>query len=313
LWLPLRELAAARPHLLVCGYDRASPALTSVFAHMFSDRVAFRTLPFYESWTPRTLWRQLALNVLFRLVDGAKVPGRAGREMAGSYGLPDARTWPVTQSIDVPRYSAAREFPAGEREAMRRRLGLRGTTFLYVGRLWSGKGVDTLLDAFRTVRSGAECSLLIVGDGVDEARFRAQAAGIPDVAFAGFVQPADMIPYYAAADVLVFPTLGDPHGLVVEEALAAGLPVISSDAAGDIRERIGTMGLVVPAGDRARLAEAMARALKRYELAALTAAVREKDPTVYAHDRWVEDFEAFVAGILALPRRVPLDAAFAGR
>jgi hypothetical protein len=130
LWLPLRELAAARPHLLVCGYDRASPALTSVFAHMFSDRVAFRTLPFYESWTPRTLWRQLALNVLFRLVDGAKVPGRAGREMAGSYGLPDARTWPVTQSIDVPRYSAAREFPAGEREAMRRRLGLRGTTIL---------------------------------------------------------------------------------------------------------------------------------------------------------------------------------------
>ena len=100
--------------------------------------------------------------------------------------------------------------------------------------------------------------MLIVGDGVDAERFLGQESATAGVRFAGFVQPADLPEWYAVCDVLVFPTHGDPNGLVVEEAMAAGLPVIVSDAAGDIRARVPeSVGRVVPVGDAEALAEAM--------------------------------------------------------
>ena len=80
---------------------------------------------------------------------------------------------------------------------------------------------------------------------------RAKAQGIDGVRVQPFVQAPELPAYYAAADVFVFPTLGDPHGQVVEEAHAAGLPIIASNAAGDIERRVidGANGFVVPAGD----------------------------------------------------------------
>jgi glycosyltransferase involved in cell wall biosynthesis len=66
---------------------------------------------------------------------------------------------------------------------------------------------------------------------------------------------------YALGDVFVFPTRGDPYGLVVDEALAAGLPVISTTSAGEIVERVkpGETGELVPRDDIDALAAAMCR------------------------------------------------------
>ena len=137
----------------------------------------------------------------------------------------------------VPRFGGGR--PPGFPAARGDHLGLQGCWFLYVGRLWSGKGLDDLFDAYRPVRlQQPNASLLLVGDGVDEARYRAMARNLPNVTFAGFVQPRELPDYYALADALVFPTLGDPHGLVGEEAMAANLPVICTEAGGDIRRRV---------------------------------------------------------------------------
>ena len=142
-----------------------------------------------------------------------------------------------------------------DREQLRRDLGLHGVTFVYVGRLWRDKGVGDLIDAYAKTRSAssAETSLLLVGDGPDEASLRARCAaeGVSDVVFAGFHQQEELAPYYAAADVFVFPTLGDPYGLVVDEAMACGLPVVSSTAAGELRRRVtdGVTGFITGPGD----------------------------------------------------------------
>jgi glycosyltransferase involved in cell wall biosynthesis len=79
------------------------------------------------------------------------------------------------------------------------------------------------------------------------------------VRFAGFREGDELLDLLGASDVFVFPTLGDPYGLVVDEAMAAGLPVISSDAAGEIRSRVvpDVTGAVVPSGDARALAGAM--------------------------------------------------------
>jgi hypothetical protein len=107
------------------------------------------------------------------------------------------------------------------------------------------------------------------------------------------------------ADVFVFPTLGDPNGLVVEEALAAGLPVISTANAGDIRSRIveGVTGFVVPPFDPGALADRM-RVLAADP--AQRASMRQAGVRVAARfsmDRYADDFDVFVSGVLALPAR----------
>src|SRR5439155_8688586 len=154
---------------------------------------------------------------------------------------------------------------ASERERIRGQFGLRGTTFVYVGRLWRGKGLSYLIDAFSMVQraSESEVSLLLVGDGPDESWLldRCREEGLANVAFAGFHQSDTLPSLLAAADAFVFPTLGDPFGMVVPVSMACGLPVISTSAAGEIRDRIldGVNGYIVPPANSAMLQLQMQR------------------------------------------------------
>lgn len=306
LHVPLYELRQRRPDLFISLYDRAGFALGSLAARAGAARTAFRVLPNYDSWSDRSLWKEIGKHILFQMVDGAKVPGPDGARLAGRYGLPPQRACTVTQSIDLDHYSRARTIDGATRQQERRRLGLHGCTFVYVGRLWAGKGLDYLVDAYQTVQAAHPAvSLLLVGDGIDEQRYRGMVRDVPGVVFAGFVQPREVPDYYALADVMVFPTLGDPHGLVVDEAIAAGLPVICTTAAGDIRRRLpdGRAGYIVPPYDAAALAGRMLRlaadpALRRRFVVEATPLV-----TTHMHQQYARDFELFVGHLLALPAR----------
>lgn len=262
LRLPVPELRATRPHLLVSLHASASFALGSMAARALGVRTAFRVLPTYDAWVERSRLKELFKHLLFRTVDGVKVPGPDGAQMAQRYGVPSERIHLVTQSIAVEHYQRALHADPVARTRRREELDLHGSVFVYVGRLWSGKGVDYLLEAYRQVRrERTEVCLLLIGDGVDEAQYRATARDLPGVTFAGFVQHRGMPDWYALGDVLVFPTLGDPHGLVVEEAMVAGRPVICTEAAGDIRRRLpdGQAGYIVPPADAPALAANMLR------------------------------------------------------
>ena len=119
------------------------------------------------------------------------------------------------------------------------------------------------------------------------------------------MQAPELPAYYAAADVFVFPTLGDPHGQVVEEAHAAGLPIIASNAAGDIERRVidGANGFVVPAGDARALARRMIELAAAPELRRAMGTQGAERARAWDHEVWADDFERFVCGALALPRR----------
>lgn len=303
--IPIPELRESKPDLLVQEYDRAHLIAGFACGSAYAKRTAFRVLPNYDSWSRRTWWRELGKQIAFRAVDGAKVPGEDGRRLATRYGSPAPRTHVVTQSIDVAHYGRARSLDTRARTLGRAQLGLEGCVFIYVGRLWNGKGLDDLLAAYGAISGAETSSLLIVGDGVEEARYRALAASLPRVTFAGFVQPAELPDLYALADVLVFPTLGDPNGLVVEEAMAAGLAVISTSAAGDIRSRVpaGHAGLVVEPGRPAMLADAMTKLACSPELRAQFARSAAELAEQRSHERYAEDFERFAFAVLATERR----------
>jgi glycosyltransferase involved in cell wall biosynthesis len=181
-------------------------------------------------------------------------------------------------------------------------------TFMYAGRFSAGKGLDYLLDAFAALQqaNGAEMSLLLVGDGVDEGHLRARCAeeGIENVAFVGF-QDADSLPrLYAVADVFVFPTLGDTFGMVVTEAMACGLPVIATSSVGEIRERVteGVNAFVVPPATSDALRDRMMVLATDRELRTKMGEASRRSVADQTPDVWAEAFEHAIERILAAPR-----------
>jgi glycosyltransferase involved in cell wall biosynthesis len=222
------------------------------------------------------------------------------------YGLPAERTAVVRQTVDFDWFASARDIDPEERELRRRALGLSGCVFIFVGRIWSGKGLDDLFDAYARVANEIEdVSLLLLGDGPDDARYRSLAEGLPNVVFAGWVAERRTVDYFAVSDAMVFPTLGDPHGLVVEEAMSAGVPVIASDSAGDIRLRIedGESGFVVPTGDSSALADRMIQVASDEHLRQRLRAAGLETAAQLRHLVYGEDFVAFAQKILDMPRR----------
>ncbi|HUA58253.1 MAG TPA: glycosyltransferase family 4 protein, partial [Verrucomicrobiae bacterium] len=127
-------------------------------------------------------------------------------------------------------------------------FGLPRDYFLFVGRLSPEKNVAGLIDAFSVYRTaGGTASLVLCGDGPSRVDLMAQAetAGVREhVIFAGLKTTPELLPYYAFARVLVLPSKREPWGLVVNEAMASGLPVLVSNRCGCAEDLVRDNGLV---------------------------------------------------------------------
>ena len=189
------------------------------------------------------------------------------RTVAVSEGVADANgdsddpRWSVIYNgIDVEAF--ADRVAAADGDAVCDRHGVDADrVLLNVGRYESAKGQTHLIDAMaRVVEEGHDAHLFVVGFGSLESELttRARRRGIEDhVTVTGRVPAVE--PYYAAADGFVLSSLLEGFGIVLLEAMAAALPVVATDIRG-VREVIvdGETGRLVPPGDGAALADAMA-------------------------------------------------------
>ena len=124
------------------------------------------------------------------------------------------------------------------------------------------------------------------------------------------VPPVQLRSLYAAADVLVVPsiptrTFREPWGLVVNEAMNRNLPVIASDAVGAVAGglvRDGRNGLVVPAGDSRALADALRRLAVDAPLRARLGAAGHSDVQAYTHGAWAQGFSRRARQPRSFPR-----------
>lgn len=164
-------------------------------------------------------------------------------------------------SVDSSKLIREVEAYRGQRKEIRQKLGIREKRLvLYVGRLIQLKGIIYLLQAFKEVKKNHPCSvLMLVGAGELEAELKQFVAShqIEDVIFYGFVPNDRIAEIYAAADLFVLPTLGDIWGLVINEAMAAGLPIICTSVAGAAQDMVHNNGIIVPPRDASALAQAM--------------------------------------------------------
>lgn len=218
--------------------------------------------------TPRSPVRQWAKRMIYpvalRRFDRLLYVGQRNRDYLLHYGVPAQRLHFSPHCVDNDRFAAA----AGPRDAARDKWGLEPGTpvIVFAGKLVDSKRPRDVLLALRRLHAqGVAAQVLFAGDGPLAPALRQECAlqRLP-VRFAGFVNQAALPVAYAAADVLVLPSSGaETWGLVVNEALACGVPAVVSDAVGCGPDLIvpGVTGATYPVGDIEALAGALAGVL----------------------------------------------------
>jgi UDP-glucose:(heptosyl)LPS alpha-1,3-glucosyltransferase len=179
-------------------------------------------------------------------------------EIVRHFGYPRERIHLVPNGIDLARFDMTAR--AQHRTTVRKQLGAEDArpAALFVGSGYKRKGLDRAIAALAASRLDAE--LWVVGSDREPAAYAtaAQRAGIPSGRLRLIGPVADPLPFYAAADALILPTIYDPFPSTVLEALACGLPVVTSNACG-ARDVVALLDprLVREAADVAGLAEAL--------------------------------------------------------
>jgi len=224
-----------------------------------------RRIPIVVSYQA-DITRQAAILPLYRPVIHA-VLGRASVIMAASPQYIEhsaflrryrSKCRVVPLGIDLEPYAELARHDA-EATALRAAYG-GGPLVLFVGRFRYYKGLRVLLEAMTRVQA----TLVLVGGGGEEAELRRLHArlGLGErVRFAGSLDEAGLLAHYRAAEVAVLPSIlaAEAFGLVLIEAMASGLPVVSTElgTGTSFVNQNGETGLVVPPGDAGALADAL--------------------------------------------------------
>ncbi len=227
-----RRLNRLSPEVvLVPGYYTVPGLAAAVWAKMHGRVSVLMTESTAEDHA-RVGWKEWLKSRLIRtLFDWAVAGGKAHARYLGQLGFPAGR---IAGFYDVVDNGMYREGVRAARVAGRAAYGLPEKYFLYVGRLAPEKNVRGLVAAWRTYRAdGGTWALVLVGDGPERAGLEASVVGCEgEVVFAGHQGSRAMLPFYAFAECFVLPSEREPWGLVVNEAMASGLPVIVSARCG---------------------------------------------------------------------------------
>ncbi len=201
------------------------------------------------------------------------VHGRASREYLLSLGVAERDIVVAPNAVDNGWFRMQAESIRASSSETRARLVLPQRFFLFVGRLVAEKGVFDLLDAYAGLASQvrSEVGLVISGDGLSRAELESRAREIQPgmVRFTGFLHREELASFYALAEALILPTHSDPWGLVVNEAMACGVPIVVTNVAGcsgDLVEN-GWNGYVVPRGNPGQLGAALDLLVQNPQLA----------------------------------------------
>jgi glycosyltransferase involved in cell wall biosynthesis len=299
-----RRVAEGRYRAVICGLG-GRVALPG--SYLAARRVRVPFVLWASLWAhPRTAAHALSylpLRHIYRHADavvtyGPHVSAYVSERRGSAEGVFEA-----PQAVSDEEFG--KEIPAELRAHARVHAGAPadgGFLALFVGRLEKEKGVRELLDGWRRAELGGGAVLALAGDGPLRAEVARQP---PDVQALGFV-PRDHLPaLYAAADVLVLPSIRtetflEPWGLVVNEAMHQGTPVITTDAVGAARGGLvqdGRNGLVAPQGDADALAVRLRGLAQNPGLREALGAAARQDVGRFTYAAWVSGMRRALAAV----------------
>ena len=288
-----RALAKAAPDVILCGgYNYVASWQSLLWARIHK-------IPFFL-WSEsnvQDLRRGHALveflkTEFLRRCSGFVVPGRSALEYLRVHKVDEDAVFIAPNAVDNDFFAAAAAAARQDAARWRRELALPERYFLFVGRLVREKGVFELLSAYAKLDESMrrQVGLVFVGDGAARPQLELQAASIAPgvIRFAGFAQREQLAIYYALAEMVILPTYTDTWGLVVNEAMACGLPVIVSQVAGCAADlvRENWNGLLVAPRDVSSLTSAMRSLADQPDLCATMGANSAQHISHYSPKEW---------------------------
>lgn len=205
----------------------------------------------------------------FKRVSGFLSIGTLNHKLYESYGVPEKQICLVPYMVDDDFFSRHAAALSNQRQSLRESLGITSNqpVLFFCGKLIEEKGVESLIRAVSVVASESRLKrepppvLILAGEGALRSKLESLAADIcaSEVRFIGFCNQTELPAYYDLCDLFILPSRFEPWGLVVNEAMAVGRPVIVSDAVGCRVDlvRDGQNGSVFGAGDPTALAAAI--------------------------------------------------------
>jgi glycosyltransferase involved in cell wall biosynthesis len=249
-----------------------------------------------RSWraqsTSKLRFKNWLVRRIFSLASGIMVSSSGGVEYIKSLGFSSDRIFLVPTAVDNAWWTE--QAAQVDRNATRAawNIPVDATAVLFCAKLQRWKGPLDLLEAF--ARANVSTSYLVfAGEGPERSNLERRAAelGLADrVRFLGFVNQSQLPSAYCASDLFVLPSLFEPFGLVVNEAMLCGLPVAISDRAGARFDlvRPGENGYVFPAGDVEALAGVLREILQDSEKRAQMGTASTKRMETWSPREYVE-------------------------
>ena len=211
--------------------------------------------------------KRLVLKTLFHRIAGFLAIGTNNANFYRSYGVSEEQIFLTPYAVDNAFFLNHARALEGQKLLLRAKEGLPPdrAVILYCGKFQEKKRPMDLLAAFALLNRNDTASLVFVGDGplrLEMERFVAERR-MAHVYFLGFRNQTELPACYGMADVLVLPSGFEPWGLVLNEAMCFGLPVIVSDRVGAAADlvRNGVNGFIYPAGNIHALADRLQRVL----------------------------------------------------
>lgn len=233
-------------------------SLTGVTTQQIMQRLCKRNVP-WVFWG-ETLRNRSGLAGFVQKSLARKLHSAASIVAIGSVAQADyQRRFPGQQVDQLPYFCDLSAFSTARAA---RKTSNPEPVFLFCGQMIERKGIDVLLNAYHSAcNAGLRARLLLVGR---EAELPPLLDPLPKqiretIDFAGFQSPDALPEFFARADVFLLPSRHDGWGVVVNQALGAGLPVITTEAVGAAHDLVecGVNGIIVPAGTTPPLADAL--------------------------------------------------------
>jgi glycosyltransferase involved in cell wall biosynthesis len=196
---------------------------------------------------------------LFKLIDKFLYIGYQNKKFYSHFGIADNQLVFSPYAVDNDRFHESYVLLSSQKTHLREKIGIpiENTVILFSGKLISKKCPMDLLEAFILLNM-PNTSLIFLGDGAlrQAIEDKVSAHQLKNVYITGFVNQNEISNYYALSDIFVLPsTIGETWGLVANEAMNFGLPVIISDMAGCASDLVeeGVNGYTYPVGNTASL------------------------------------------------------------
>ncbi len=268
----VKALNRIRPDVLICGgYNYVASWQAVLWAR--SHRVPALLWSESTAHEQRSRHRLIEfLKILFlRLCQGFVVPGTASEEYLRALGIARDCIFRAPNAVDIDFFSTLAQ-DCHQQLELRALLDVPSRYFLYVGRLVKEKGLFDLLRAYARLDPclRSKVGLVLSGHGQDQVALMEEASRIKPgaIRFVGFLHREDLPSLYALADAVVLPTHSDPWGLVVNEAMSCGRPVVVTSVAGCASDLVkdGWNGHVVSPANISQLSSSLARLAENSEL-----------------------------------------------